>query len=63
MAEIETETETGSPKMSTVKNPTFTEFGNFVITFIQVCPAPHCLLAADSNPSLFLGKMTSFWCQ
>jgi hypothetical protein len=34
MAEIETETETGSPKMSTVKNPTFTEFGNFVITFI-----------------------------
>jgi hypothetical protein len=21
------------------------------------------LRAADSNPSLFLGKMTSFWCQ
>jgi hypothetical protein len=22
-----------------------------------------CLVAADSNPSLFLGKRTSFWCQ
>jgi hypothetical protein len=34
MAQIETETETGSPKMSTVKNPTFT----FYLTQIQVVP-------------------------
>jgi hypothetical protein len=28
---------------------------------LQVCPAPQCVVAADSNPSLFLGKRTSFW--